>query len=78
MQNNLSRKDQEDWQIVWENSCQIIWFWRNQREHVEDYIFPNNLAEDIWLKVRNYHTSLIFYENITIDKVKSTKSDGHL
>lgn len=39
LQNNLSRRDHEKWQAVWVTSCHTIWFLRNQREHLKDYIF---------------------------------------
>lgn len=65
LQNPIKEYD-SDWQANWEMAYYSIWFLQNQREHVEDYVMPIGLTNDIVQRMKIYKSSITVQDIVAI------------
>lgn len=46
----------------------MLWRWRNQRKHNEEYVMPSNLLNDIKQKINTYKISQSMIQNVHMKK----------
>lgn len=50
------------------HTCHSLWFWRNNKLHNDDYVFPASLAYGIRFRVGNYKDGINYHQSINIKK----------
>lgn len=65
---DINNHKSDNWKALWAITCQSLWYWRNQRMCIDEYVMPQNLAKDIKDKVQHYFKNLELNNKIATRK----------